>query len=435
MNKILHRERRHNTLTVLLLLFGGLVLLTPLSRELVFWEEVTFCVRKKCWNGVRHLVAVELRNNMELMQAVKVVKVIPSDDALAPYFALGGTALLITAASISHKLTQDQAAQLLSSLRGIKGRELREDMQEEYALDLHRHTLASTAQVEQEVISREAMTTLASIQSEQEQQLAYLEGQQQGEIDLLEHANKVAELRLSLKEKEEKLKVTAQPKNPKEQLIKKMKGHEGGWLWDVLNSLKPLWLVGNQGSGKTTAGATLALARKVLLEREVNMIVDRHGDSENGELWKLFPEAMLAISADEIGQSLIESIQDWGNRMKMKPKPPVVQVIVDEFTALRELVGDISDTWFKLSCTDTRKGQVQVIGITHNTTNESFPAGTVGTRKAGTILLEKFSANNETPLPRVVIRWGLTDSKGNPLEDEERTWPGWFNIDELNGVT
>ena len=193
--------------------------------------------------------------------------------------------------------------------------------------------------------------------------------------------------------------------------------------------------MGNQGSGKTTAGATLALARKVLLEREVNMIVDRHGDSENGELWKLFPEAMLAISADEIGQSLIESIQDWGNRMKMKPKPPVVQVIVDEFTALRELVGEISDIWFKLSCTDTRKGQVQVIGITHNTTNESFPAGTVGTRKAGTILLEKFSANNETPLPRVMIRWGLTDSKGNPLEDEERTWPSWFNIDELKEVT
>jgi len=67
--------------------------------------------------------------------------------------------------------------------------------------------------------------------------------------------------------------------------------------------------------------------------------------------------------------------------------------------------------------------------------NESFPAGTVGTRKAGTILLEKFSANNETPLPRVVIRWGLTDSKGNPLEDEERSWPGWLNIDELNGMT
>ncbi|MBU6346924.1 MAG: hypothetical protein KGR70_16925 [Cyanobacteria bacterium REEB494] len=75
----------------------------------------------KGWNGVRHIVAVELRNNMDLAQAVKVVKVIPSDDVLAPYFALGGTALLITAATISHKLTQHQAVQLLSSLRGIKG--------------------------------------------------------------------------------------------------------------------------------------------------------------------------------------------------------------------------------------------------------------------------------------------------------------------------
>ena len=31
--------------------------------------------------------------------------------------------------------------------------------------------------------------------------------------------------------------------------------------------------------------------------------------------------------------------------------------------------------------------------------------------------------------------WGLTDSTGNPLEDEERTWPSWFNIDELKKVT
>ncbi|MGJ0607967.1 hypothetical protein [Cylindrospermopsis raciborskii] len=46
-----------------------------------------------------------------------------------------------------------------------------------------------------------------------------------------------------------------------------------------------------------------------------------------------------------------------------------------------------------------------------------------------------YRTNNETPLPRVVIRWGLTDSKRNSLEDEERTWPSWFNIDELKKVT
>jgi hypothetical protein len=47
-------------------------------------------------------------------------------------------------------------------------------------------------------------------------------------------------------------------------------------------------------------------------------------------------------------------------------------------------------------------------------------------RKAGTILLNKFSADSKTPLPRVVVRHGLVDSLGNELEDVEHTLPVWF---------
>jgi len=96
------------------------------------------------------------------------------------------------------------------------------------------------------------------------------------------------------------------------------------------------------------------------------------------------------------------------------------------------LVGEIATTFFKMSLTDTRKAQVYLLGITHNTTNESFPDGTSASRKAGSFLIEKFSANGETPLKRVVIRYGLADEQGNGLEDSERTLPDWFHPQKIH---
>ncbi|MFM6156818.1 MAG: hypothetical protein ACKPE3_28130, partial [Sphaerospermopsis kisseleviana] len=54
------------------------------------------------------------------------------------------------------------------------------------------------------------------------------------------------------------------------------------------------------------------------------------------------------------------------------------------------------------------------------------------TRKAGMILIQKFSANGESPLPRVVVRYGLVDGNGNNLEDVEKTLPNWFHPQKIH---
>ena len=73
-----------------------------------------------------------------------------------------------------------------------------------------------------------------------------------------------------------------------------------------------------------------------------------------------------------------------------------------------------------------------VLGITHNDTNTTFPEGTKDTRKAGMILVQKFSANGETPLPRIVVRYGLVDANGNNLEDVEKTLPNWLHPQKIH---
>ncbi|MFM6156845.1 MAG: hypothetical protein ACKPE3_28265, partial [Sphaerospermopsis kisseleviana] len=81
---------------------------------------------------------------------------------------------------------------------------------------------------------------------------------------------------------------------------------------------------------------------------------------------------------------------------------------------------------------DTRKAKCYLLGITHNDTNSSFAEGTKDTRKAGMILIQKFSANGESPLPRVVVKHGLVDGNGNNLEDVEKTLPNWFHPKKIH---
>lgn len=216
------------------------------------------------------------------------------------------------------------------------------------------------------------------------------------------------------------------PEALKNSLIDAMKKHEDGWLWRVINSLKPMWLIGNQGSGKTYTAAAIALVRKYCLDVPIYQLIDRHATGDNAEVWKFLEAASKAESEDEIEQAFIDTCERWLTRIKQKVAKKQ-QVIVDEFTNLKTLCGESAIQFFKMSLTDTRKAKEYLLGITHNATNESFPDGTSAARKAGTILIEKFSANGETPLSRVVIRHGIVDEKGNNLEDEERTMPDWLH--------
>ncbi|MFM8003769.1 MAG: hypothetical protein ACKO86_02185, partial [Dolichospermum sp.] len=83
-------------------------------------------------------------------------------------------------------------------------------------------------------------------------------------------------------------------------------------------------------------------------------------------------------------------------------------------------------TIFKLHLSDCRKAKNLFVGVTHQDTNESFAPGSAAMRKAGIILLQKFSKDGEKPLDRVVVKYGLNNSNGDELEDIEKTLPNWF---------
>ena len=71
-----------------------------------------------------------------------------------------------------------------------------------------------------------------------------------------------------------------------ESILESLKQHEDGWLFDLVNSVKPIFLIGDMGSAKTSMAVGLGLIREALGYR-VHRIADKHLNGENSDKWNL----------------------------------------------------------------------------------------------------------------------------------------------------
>jgi hypothetical protein len=454
-NQQLIKQRRSSSILVGLLLTSGFIASVPMFSDSIKHEETLYCnVKSSCKpsqikRGISYLIDRERRNQL-FDNNIKIVKILPPEDPSAVSYGLLSSLFLLAAYGASKALTNYQEKSIHSQFKLLKIKALENDLIEQNHIDLFGFSKQNQSEITKQVIARQTQETIQQLKSEGELHLDHLNGQLQGQLSLKSHQLQLSELdketvknnleTIELQRKIDKLsgkgKQDDQPKltaneQLKNSLIDALKNHEDGYLWTIINSLKPLWLIGNQGSGKTYSSSAIALIRKYCLDSPVEFLIDRHATGDNAEVWKYLKANNIAEHEDDIATTMQDNIVFWGNRIKQKPTDKI-QVIVDEFTNLRGLIGELADTWFKLSLTDTRKAKCFLLGITHNDTNSSFAEGTKDTRKAGMILIQKFSANGENPLPRIVVKYGLVDGLGNNLNDIEKTLPGWFHPQKIH---
>jgi hypothetical protein len=452
-NTKLTKQRKSSTLLVGVLLTCGFTASIPMFSDSIKHTETLYCnTQSSCKGfnikrGISYLVDRERRNQL-FDNSIQVVKILPPEDDKAVVWGLASSIFLLTAYGVSKALTDHQEKSIHSQFKLLKIKALENDLLEQTHIDLFGFTKSNQAEITKQAIARHTAETVQAMKSEGEVQLDHLNGQLQGTLSIKTHQLQVSELdketakneleTAEIKRKLDKLNKPVQDaKQPsaneelKTVLIDALKQYEDGYLWKIISSLKPLWLIGNQGSGKTYTAGALALIRKYCLDAPIYYTLDRHYTGENSKVWQYLESQNVAQSEDEIAAAMADCGQYWLDRIKAKPTNKT-QIIVDEYTNLRGLVGEVADTFFKLSLTDTRKAKNYLLGITHNATNSSFPEGTKDTRKAGMILIEKFSANGETPLPRIVVRYGLVDENGNSLEDVEKTLPSWFHPEKFH---
>lgn len=457
-NQALKLQRRTATFIVGGLIVTGLSLTLPLWNDSVKWEETLYCFQKtksSCKvedfkRGVSWIVESERRNFL-FNENIKIIRTLPSEDSSAMLYGILGTSALLAAWVVSKSLTSKQEKAIHSQLSMLKIKAIENNIIASNHLDLTQFSKAQQSEITKSAIARHTSETIDQMKSPGELAMDEINGRLQGEVALKSHELNLSELdkqivnnKLAVAEAIKELNKIQNSKqdsktstqvSPDEQLkntlIDALKNHESGYLWKIINSLKPLWLIGNQGSGKTYTATAIALIRRYCLDAPIHQLIDRHATGDNADVWKLLEAASKAESEDEISLAFEDCCERWLNRIKQKPITKQ-QVIVDEFTNLKSLCGESAIAFFKMSLTDTRKAKEYLLGITHNATNESFPDGTASARKSGTVLLEKFSANGETPLKRVVVRYGLVDEQGNNLDDIEKTLPDWFHPDKIH---
>lgn len=218
----------------------------------------------------------------------------------------------------------------------------------------------------------------------------------------------------------------------KKDLINALKQHENGWLWSIINNATPIWLIGRQGSGKTFTAASIALVRKHCLDASIYYLIDRHAGSDNEKAWQYLYVDNKAISEEEIDQAFKNCVTRWKQRILDKVDS-FEQIILDEFTHLKDLIGDSAAEFYKMHLSDTRKAKSMLVAISHTDTNSAYPEGTKAMREAGTILIKKFSKNGRKPLSKIEITRGYFDNNGDEIKDFQGTIPIWFSPDKLDG--
>ncbi|MHC5820598.1 MAG: hypothetical protein ACYT04_33210 [Nostoc sp.] len=457
-NQRFKAERKIATFGIGILLVGGLSLTLPLWSDTTKYSETLFCFtrnNKPCKSnqikrGISWIVENERRNST-FDSNIKIVGNLAPESPTAPLFGLAGTIALLTAYFGSKLLTDSQEEAIHSQFSLLKIKALENDLIVHNHLDLTKFSKEQQNSITKNAIARNAAETIEAMKSPNELAIDEINGRLQGEVALKGHELNLSELDKHIVDNRlaeakatkelEKVKNSKQDSNTsaqvspdvqlKNSLVDALKNHEDGYLWKIINSLKPLWLIGNQGSGKTYTATAIALIRKYCLDAPIYQLIDRHATGDNADVWKLLAATSKAESEDEISLAFDDCCERWLTRIKQKPTTKQ-QVIVDEFTNLKSLCGESAIAFFKMSLTDTRKAKEYLLGITHNATNESFPDGTASARKSGTVLLEKFSANGETPLKRVVVRYGLVDEQGNNLDDVEKTLPDWFHPEKIS---
>lgn len=452
------RRSRGATIASGLLLLGSLLATIPSWSVGTKQPEVLFCYaprKAECASspqrrGIAWIINNERRNYL-FDTNVKVLRESPAEVSHLPIYNLIAISLSSLSYIISKGTTRRNERAIHSEFALVRAEALCNDILTDSHTDIMRFQADQMGAIAKAGIQRSTTESIEGMKSPDEVFYEQLAGRTQGEIstkshdlEVLEVEKQILEAKLAIAAASKKLQKmsgdSSGASSPdeesnavlKEHLIELLQNHEGGYLWDIIKSLKPLWLIGNQGSGKTYAAASIALIRKYCLDAPVKYLIDRHATGDNAEVWKFLQAEDKAESEGEISEAFDECCARWLQRIKERPASRQ-QVIVDEFTNLKTLCGDSAINFFKLSLSDTRKAKEYLLGITHNATNESFPEGTDGTRKSGTILLERFSANGETPLDRVVIRYGMVDEKGNNLKDAERTIPSWFHPEKIHG--
>ncbi|NJR72626.1 MAG: hypothetical protein HC773_00845 [Scytonema sp. CRU_2_7] len=391
--------------------------------------------------------------NQKFKSNVVITEILPPDIHNVPLYALLASSLFLSAYFVSKTTTDRLKKSTHREFLVVKAQALTDDLETSNYFNIRRKTLESAAQVIDFELNQGIQEEIDKLKPESQKMYEYLIASREAGLDDLLHQVNTAETReiltkklVAIKKLEKELSKPDAPVDKSgttqaqrvKQVISALKKHEGGWLWKIIDNQTPLWITGRPGSAKTWTMGAIGLIRKYCLDIPVRIIMDEHGEGFNGNIWgKLEPERLLS-SVEQIAEAIPGVVESWDTKIKNVDEagnpalPPPEQLLIDEFTTFMHDIGEPAEVFYRRHLKDCRKAYVYVVGVTHSDTNDAYPKGTKKQRDSSTLLIQKYSANGSTPVPRVTVIRGFVDEKGTELKEFEATIPDWLNPLLLN---
>ena len=416
-------------------------------------EQHDYCTGIKIHKGIAWRVAMEGANSQEFKNKISILETIPAQNPYAGLYGLGAATFLGAAFGFFKLGTRQMEDNLDIFIWNKKALILERALKNDMHLTIERERAANEEAFIKEMMSREHGAALLELMSDGERELAaerYAKGEKLDEASFelqlatlkaqaAEQVEKEAKHRIETAKLNKPAKTTKTEASgdaneaAKEELIDKLKAHEDGWLYTVVMSNKPVFIIGSQGSWKSYCSAAIALCRHYLKGQKIISIVDPHFNKNASESWKelipLEPECYgSAQDWAEVGEGIQAGFERWNTRT-LKDEP--LTSIWDEQTnwALHEECVKAAKDFMGRVISDPRKANEAPLVITHSFTNAGTGggAGFAQAREEGVLQMWLNSDNEMRPLFKGKLI-GFKNEDGELIEEMKITIPkDWFN--------
>ena len=422
-------------------------------------SEKNYCTSDKTYTGVTWVIASEKLRNPELNK-ITYIRGIKATNPYAGWYGLGATTSFAIAYLIFTQTTNYYLVLLNSRVRDYEKQITEAAILTNKELELLAKREALNVEYVSEKLDREQADRLYALKhgfekkslAEAHQYKIELDNQLRQlkhatiKADIAEESKREAEATLDAHKASQKLQdpwgdevSTKGTITSLEALKQRLKEHEDGWMWELTNSTKPLWIVGAMGSGKSYFAASLVLCRYLFREWNLVSLSDPQYHQNQHKAWKYLKGLNHSVYGitdtgegfdwEGIEEAMYKSYERWGTRTE---KDPVVQSVWDEVTNYSSNVA-LTQEWSLRLNSDPRKSNEAIILLSHGKTAIASGGGKglKEIRDENSIYLKLTSKNDQTPTYKGRLE-GWKDDDGNLLEEVKVTVPHkWFNPDSI----
>ena len=422
---------------------------TKTVKVLIPYKE-KYCQGNRLYLGVSWRIAEKIDSNPELRK-IHFKRKLPTKRPLSGWFTLAGSALYFVGWVVWNEGSKTYYDNLQKIIKQKEQEVIEQKLIAQKDITLLSNRYALETEHIKDIQERRHGSELSKLMSEGEKAHHQDVAQKKRELIELQHELRKANTQaLTAEEKEKEAKhlletekLRGKMSDPwdepeKEDLKVLLKEHEGGWLWDLVESPQPIVLYGKSGSYKSYTASCLALLKHHFIGAKLESIADPQWHQNREAAWK----ELLYLKPLEFGeqsnwddevdsyQCAIEALLERCKERNLTSEPIIS--IWDELTKLGHYLPNIAKLFMPEVVSSPRKANEHCILLTHNITQKGLGdvKGMDETIKDGTFRLKLSGTNGLKPLFKGKLD-GWLNSDGDLVEEYPITLPPWFRVEKI----